>query len=400
MKRYLGVLFALLCGLAHAEADEFALCKTWGYPKGTPRTWNDDCNKVGSYSDPQEIFAHNRASPSPSPLPFGTGTSLPANLPYVSGIDPRVRGTLEEYLRTHRVTGLMAVKNGQIVLERYQYGRTANQLMLSHSMSKTILALLYGHAVAEGRIALSDRVVDVLPDFVETAFANDTVEDLLRMSSGAALVNSYTQAADNSATNPMNLQHYGDLRAILKAKRATASKPGSVFDYNGMISALLGLMLRERLQGRTITAYLEEKIWHPMGAEGPAIWIKDNKGYEGVQGQFAAQLRDYAKLGSLFVNQGRAGDKQVIPAGWIDRMTENRLDKPQPKERAVNYGLHVWLSGSGSGRGFFNGTNGQFIYFDPIARLVLVHTAVGRTAEYEGLIPFFALRSAITQATR
>lgn len=387
---------AVLPGAGHAEVDEFALCKTWGYPKGTARTWNQDCNKVGSYTNPNEIFLHNTASASPAPRAWERGPELDLTLPYVSPIDPLASGTIEKYLQTHRVTSLYVVKDGKVLLERYQYGRKADHLMLSHSISKTVLALLYGHAIAEGRIKLTERVADVLPDFSKSAFASDTVEDLLRMASGAALFNSYTEAADNSATNPINLQRTGDLKEILLAKTQIRSRPGEAFGYNGMQTALLGLMLRERLRGRTLTSYLEEKIWHPMGAEGPAVWIKDNKGYEGVQGQFAAQVRDYAKLGALFVTGGKVENVQVIPAGWIEQMTAWRSDKPQP--RGVGYGLHVWLASAGAGRGFFAGTNGQYVYFDPVAKLILVQTAVGRAADYEGSFHFFAIRTALVQA--
>jgi CubicO group peptidase (beta-lactamase class C family) len=256
------------------------------------------------------------------------------------------------------------------------------------------LALLYGHAINDGKIRLTDKVVDVLPDFAGSAFANDSVEDLLRMSSGAALVNSYTGPADNGASNPMNLQGGGDLRAILKSKTTVRAPPGTVFDYNGMQSALLGLMLRERLGGQTLTAYLEEKIWKPMGAEHPAVWIKDKQGYEGVQGQFGASVRDYAKLGSLFVNKGVANGQQVVPASWIEAMTRIDRSRPQPKDGTL-YGLHVWLTSQGQGRGRFAGTYGQHIAFDPVAKLVMVQTAAAKTAEDEGNPHFFTIRNSL-----
>lgn len=68
-----------------------------------------------------------------------------------------------------------------------------------------------------------------------------------------------------------------------------------------------------------------------MGAEAPAYWIKNCRGEEGVQGMFAATLRDYARLGLLVMTKGKVGDKQIVPDSWISQMTTLRLDKPQPR---------------------------------------------------------------------
>jgi CubicO group peptidase (beta-lactamase class C family) len=375
--------------------DEFALCKLQGYPRGTPTTWHQDCNKVGSYSNPQEIFPHNAADAPGKAFALLSNTQPLMKVRYRS-LDGGREQSLEEYLGTYRVTSFVVLKDDVVVLEKYQYDRKPSDLMLSQSMSKTVLALLIGIAISEGKIKdLSERVEEILPDFGESAFAKATVEDLLRMASGVRLVNSYRgDTADNWQTNPMN-PDVTNVRTFLRSKKDADSEPGSRFAYNGAQTALLGLILRERVGG-PLTAYLEEKLWKPMGAEGPAVWIKDKQGIEGVQGQFAALPRDYARLGYLFVNRGNINGKQVVPESWIAEMTRIRRDRPQPKGPPF-YGLHVWLAQAGGGRGLFWGTNGQFVFFDPIARIVIVQTAVGKTAEYEGINHIFPIRDAIVR---
>ena len=107
-------------------------------------------------------------------------------------------------------------------------------------------------------------------------------------------------------------------------------------------------------------------------------------------------MRDYARLGNLVMNQGRANGKEIVPASWIVKMVELRRDKPQPN-RPPFYGLHVWIPQAAGGRSMFWGTNGQNIFVDPIAKVVIVHTGNSPKAEFDGNRHLFALRDAIVQ---
>ncbi len=288
------------------------------------------------------------------------------------------------------------MKEDKIVFERYLQGHKASDTLFSASMSKTIFALLVGIAVGQGKLSLQDRVVTVLPDFQDSAFADATVENLLRMSSGVVLVDSYERdnKGDNQATNPM-ISPRQNVRSFLRDKRDRTGPHGKVFSYNGVQTAMLAQMLSERL-GTNLTSYLENQLWQPMGAEMPGYWIKNWRGEEGAQGQFNASLRDYARLGYLMMNQGRIGEKQLVPAEWIVQMTELRRDQPQPKT-LPHYGLHVWIPQAAEGRSTFNGVNGQFIFVDPVARVVIVHTGNSPQAAFHGNAHVFPLRNAIVK---
>lgn len=349
------------------------------------------------FRNPQRSYPNNTASASPAPFALGLGAPLKSvsyKLPGESGA-----ATLDDYLGKFCTTGLLILKDSDIVFERYLQGGGAADKLLSASMSKTVLALLVGIAVSEGKLSLSERVDAVLPDFKDSAFAPATVEDLLRMTSGAALVNSFEPGAeaDNRATNPM-VSPRQNVRDYLRGKRERSSAPGTQFQYNGAQTAMLGAMLRQRV-GMDLTSYLEQKLWIPMGAESSAHWIKNQNGEEGVQGQFAATLRDYARLGYLMMNQGRIGDKQVVPADWIAAMTALRPDKPQPA-RPPYYGLHTWIPQAAGGRSFLWGTNGQNIFIDPLARVIIVHTGNSPKAEFDGNRHLFTLRDAIVRSLK
>ena len=352
-----------------------------------------DCSE---FRNPQRVYAANRAEPSgfPSALPQGQAIDYVSYVP----LGQTKSFTLNEYLDRYCVTGLLVLHKGRIVFERYLRGTDSKDLLLSASMSKSILALLVGIAVADGKLRMDETVRNILPDFVASAFADATVEDLLRMTSGVELKVSYERGvvSDNRSTNPIispdqNVQQY------LREKR-NPNPAGKVFDYNGAVSAMLGTVLQARIH-QTHTQFLQDRIWQPMGAEASAYWIKNRKGEEGVQGMFASTLRDYARLGLLVLNKGKVGDKQVVPESWITQMTTLRLDKPQPPNQP-KYGLHIWIPQAAGGRSMFLGTNGQAIFIDPIAETVIVHTANGPQALFDGNAHLYPLRDAIIKALR
>ncbi len=353
------------------------------------------CREV--FLNPQNTYSHNTAQPSSTPLLLKAG-------PPIGAVNYKPVGesssfSLEEYLTKFCVTGFLVLKDDQIVFERYLQGRKASDGLLSASMSKTVFALLMGIAISEGKLALNGRIATVLPDFKDSAFADSTVEDVLRMSSGVAMKVSYESgvASDNQATNPM-ISPRQNVREYLKQKKERSSATGSVFDYNGVQTALLGTVLAQRI-GTNITSYLEAKIWVPMGAESKSYWIKNYRGEEGVQGQFVATLRDYARLGHLVMNKGRVNGNQIVPADWIAQVAELRRDKPQPANPPF-YGLHAWIPQAAGGRLAFQGTNGQNIYVDPIDRIVIVHTGNSPHADFDGNRHYFPLRNAIVQVLR
>lgn len=349
---------------------------------------------VSAFRNPQRSYPHNEARPLVPAVKLAAGEPL-------GPVTYRARGeteerTLESYLGRFCMTSFLVLHRGRVVHESYFQGVTADDALLSASMSKSVLALLVGIAVGQDRLSLGTRVADVLPEFTQGAFSDATVEDLLRMSSGAALKNSYVpgQASDNQATNPM-LAPRQNMRRYLAGKQ-DRSAGGKTFDYNGAISALLGLVLSERTQVSN-TDYLATSVWSQMGFEGSAYWIKNQAGEEGVQGQFAARPRDWARLGLLVMGQGAFAGRQWVPADWVRQMTTLRADKPQPASPPY-YGLHIWIPQAAAGRSQFMGTNGQFVFIDPVAQVVIVHTANAPTADFGGAAHLFPLRDAIVAA--
>jgi hypothetical protein len=141
---------------ALAAPDEDLLGKAKGYPVGTRSNWFfDEGVRVGSFSHLDEILPHNILSKAASPL----------SLPAAGGgakLDYRFENqtlTLDDFLAHQRVTGLLVIKDGAILFERYQYDRKPADRFISHSMAKSIVSLAIGMAVAEGKIASLDDLI-------------------------------------------------------------------------------------------------------------------------------------------------------------------------------------------------------------------------------------------------
>jgi CubicO group peptidase (beta-lactamase class C family) len=158
---------------------------------------------------------------------------------------------------------------------------------------------------------------------------------------------------------------------------------GTRFSYASVETHVLGLVLRAAV-GRPVAAYLEEKIWQPIGAEADATWLVDEAGQEAAYCCLNAVLRDYARLGLLLAHGGAWHGRQLIPAAWVREATTVRPDQPHLRPGTATsvfgYGYQTWLAPGERGVFVLFGVRGQAIYVDPRSKLVLVHTAVRKRA--------------------
>ena len=153
-----------------------------GYPIGTRASWFfDEGVRVGSFSNLDKLLPHYTLKKAASPLPLPAAASEPK-------IEYRFENrtlTLDDFLARQRVTGLLLIKDGEVLLERYQYDRNAAHRFVSHSMAKSIVSLAVGMALAEGKIAsLDDMVSKYVPKLAGVPYGETSIRNVLRMSSG------------------------------------------------------------------------------------------------------------------------------------------------------------------------------------------------------------------------
>lgn len=375
----LACLLAALAFPAFAASDEELLGKAKGYPLGTRANWFfDESVRVGSFSHLDEILPHyvlNKAQ-SPLPLPVAEGE---ARLGYRFENQAL---TLDDFLAHQRVTGLLVIKDGAVLFERYQYDRKPADRFISHSMAKSIVSLGVGIAAAEGKIAsLDDLVSKYVPKLAGSPYGETTIRNVLRMSSGVPFSEAY-DGKDDLTRFVITRNAEGSI-AALRQFQTREVEQGTRFHYASSETVILTVLLHA-VTGTTLSEYLTTRLWQPMGAEADATWIRSADGTESGYGNFNATLRDYGRLGMLLANDGMVGGKQLVPKDYLLDATDWHRQPPafQPRKATpyFGYGYQIWPFPGEKRRFALLGVYGQSIFVDPELKLVMVVTAVAKNA--------------------
>lgn len=376
--------------LAHAEPNESALCKAQGYPVGTARTWfMDPCVRVGSFSHHAEIpgifgGVANVMQAATAPLALPKVLQEPA---FRWKADGQSGLTVDDYLGRQPAMALLVIKDGVIQVERYQYGRTAEHRFLSNSMAKTITAMAVGLALREGSIkSLDDRADVYAPTLAGTLYGEASLRNLLRMSSGAKFEELYNGADDLARYGAAASK--GGAAAGAKVITTRLNPQGLVFNYASAETDILALVMRGAT-GKTLSSFLETRLWQPMGAQTSGLWRAGADGLERASGNFNATAQDYARLGVLFANDGVRPDRpdlgEILPKDFLLEATDWRRHPeafaPKKATPYYGYGYQVWTFPGAQRRFALLGVYGQSIFVDPSQKLVMVHLAANATAK-------------------
>ena len=202
---------------AIAAPDEQQLGRAEGYPIGSRGSWfYDESARVGSFSNLDELLAHYTLDKSPSPLPLPAAADA-AKIEYRF---ENATFTLEDFLAHQRVTGLLLIKDGEILVERYQYDRSAASRFLSHSMAKSIVSLAIGMALAENKIAsLDDTIAKYVPRLAGSPYGETSIRNVLRMSSGVPFKEVYDRNDDLARFFEAAYHKFGIDRSAARIRR-------------------------------------------------------------------------------------------------------------------------------------------------------------------------------------
>lgn len=323
----------------------------------------------------------------PRPLP-----AAPAALrwPAASGAD------VDAWLAGRGTVALLVLREGRLVHERYFDGFTRETVGTSFSVAKSVVSALVGIALHEGRIgSLDDPLTRWMPELLErdARFGAVTLRHLLSMRSGIAFDEGYGRPWSDVSRFYMARDLGARVRAL-----AIAGAPDRRFAYQSGDTQLLAMAL-ERAVGEPLARYAERKLWQPMGAEFDASWSLDSEA--GGQAKafccLNARAVDFARFGQLFLDDGRVGERQVLPADWVrastavqDRPGEHdvarrNIEKPASERRA----FYAWQwrraarpDGEPDSDFWAQGLLGQFVYVSPASRMVIVR--LGRHQGEEG----------------
>jgi CubicO group peptidase (beta-lactamase class C family) len=263
-------------------------------------------------------------------------------------IDPKVTiggksQSLDDVMKANRISGVIALKDGKILLEKYALGRTPDQRWTTFSVAKSVTSTLIGAAVKDGYIrSIYEPVTYYVPELKGTAYDGVSIRQLMTMTSGVKWNEDYANpksdvaqagaAAYDGVNNPI-VKYMATLKRDVPA--------GSKFVYKTGETDLAGFVLYRALAGKSLAAYASEKLWAPFGMEQDAVWMVDKAGLERGGCCISATLRDYARIGLFMLGDGKADGMQVLPEGWVAEATANHAP-PQPKGPQPSYGYFWW----------------------------------------------------------
>jgi CubicO group peptidase (beta-lactamase class C family) len=278
----------------------------------------------------------------------------------------KLAGEFKQQLEGLNAAAFLVLKDGQVVFEEYFSGYDNRSKTNSFSMSKTVTTMLLGIAIEEGYVRdLDQPIIDFLPEFKDDPTGKTgTVRQLSLMNSGYEWDENYY-----TPFSPTVKLYYDDDVSNFTLGGEFSAEPGTFWEYSSASTELLGIFLLRALQkagaAMTLSEYLSEKIWQPMGMNDDALWHTDDQGMELTYCCLNTNARNYAKLGLLMMNNGNWDGQQLIPQAFVEQMV-----KP---EGTSYYGLSTWLSDTQSPAFYaFSGHLGQFIINVPEHNMVVV----------------------------
>ena len=258
----------------------------------------------------------------------------------------------------------LVIKNDSIVFEKYYDGYDENSLSNSFSVAKSIVVSLMGKAIMEGKIkGLDQPVSDYFDEYKEGLASELTVGDLASMSSGMKWNEKYYSVINITSESYFT----DDLRSVI-LRQKIIDKPGQSFRYSSGDTQLLAMVI-EKATGTTLSDYLSEKFWKPMGAENNALWQldSDNYGMEKAYCCIASTARDFARFGKLYINNGKWGNEIILDSSFVELATKPVFDT------SPYYGYGWWLYNFEGKKVFtMNGHRGQFVISFPEENIIIV----------------------------
>ncbi len=247
-----------------------------------------------------------------------------------SGIPIEVFETASRYAEEHKSKSLIVQHKGNIIYEDYWDNTEGDSLFGLHSLTKTMNALLMGHAIKDGFIGSVDiPASDFINEWKGTEKENITIRDLLNMAGG--LKEDY-----NFSPSSQRIQRIMGTDITSANLMVGVDAPaGTVFSHVNPNSQMLGIII-QRATGQRYGEYFSEKIWQPLGARDAFFFVDQEGGMVHSDCCMWASIRDMVRVGEMLLNKGVFNGKQILPEGWVDEMIV-------PSKANINYGMQIWL---------------------------------------------------------
>ncbi len=326
--------------------------------------------------------------PAQALLPDIAGPSLvtPANPELAAALDRAFAEPDQPPFRHTRA--VVVLRDGHVVAERYAEGYGIDTPILGFSATKSVISALTGILVRKGALTLDQPApVEAWQSASDVRHAI-TIDQLLRHTAGLALGSSL-QASLGAALEPVNRMKFmeSDMAAYAESAELETT-PGSAWNYSDGNTIILSHLIRNATGGRAsdVLRFARQELFGPLGMHHVTLEFDASGNPEGSS-QMLATARDWARFGMLYLNDGVAGDKRILPEGWV------KYSASPTANAWVGYGAGFWTNlGDSFGARyriehgwprdafFAKGTIGQYVIVIPSERLVIVR--LGRSPNW------------------
>ena len=275
------------------------------------------------------------------------------------------------------IHSVMIVKDGKVIFSRWQSEGVDTVPHVLHSVSKTFTATAVGLAIADGKIALTDKVIDYFPDKLPAEVSDNlkgmTIRDLLTMSCGHDVEPSFRNPEQDWVT------------AFLA--HPVVHEPGTFYLYNSLGTYMLSAIVQQ-VTGEKVVDYLTPRLFEPLHIDKPK-WEESPQGINCGGWGLYLKTEDLAKMGQLLLQKGEWNGKQLIPAEWVAEMSKKQVESINPGTRMEEakakgmtkeisdwmqgYGYQMWRCRPGCFRA--DGARGQYIIVVPDKNAVIAITS-------------------------
>jgi CubicO group peptidase (beta-lactamase class C family) len=275
------------------------------------------------------------------------------------------------------IHSVMIVRNGSVIFSRWQSEGADTVPHVLHSVSKTFTATAVGLAIADGKLALTDKVVDFFPDKLPANVSDNlkkmSVRDLLTMTCGHDV-------------EPSGRGEGADWIESFLAW-PVEHEPGTFYLYNSLGTYMCSAIV-QKVTGEKVVDYLNTRLFKPLHIDKPK-WEESPQGINCGGWGLYLKTEDLAKMGQLLLQKGEWNGQQLIPAEWVAEMSKKQVESINPGTRIEQaegrgmtketsdwmqgYGYQMWRCRPGCFRA--DGARGQYIIVVPDKNAVIAITS-------------------------
>jgi CubicO group peptidase (beta-lactamase class C family) len=291
--------------------------------------------------------------------------------------------TWAQSLGANYTDGIVVLHKGRIVYERYSGVLKPAGHHIAMSVTKSFFGTIGQMLVADGAIDENAPVSKYVPELKDGAFGDATIRQLLDMTTGLRYSENYADPkaeiwahvmAGSLLPKPPGYQGPGTYYEFLQTVKKEGEH-GQLFAYKTVNSDALGWVIR-RVTGKSVGENLQERIWGKLGAEQDAYFAIDTVGNEFAGGGLNASLRDMARFGEMMRLDGRFNGQQIVPKKVVDDIRNGGNKEHFAKAGFTllpgwSYRDMWWVTHNEHGAYTARGVNGQVIYIDPKAEMVI-----------------------------